>query len=185
MLQMIQAASGGEEHSILLPALPEVIWSAIIIAIFFLVVLKFVYPKYRQLTEERADTIRTGLEMADKAKREIAEADSKAQREIQAAHEEAAQIREDAHANASRIIAKAKERAEQEAERISLNANRQVEANRQAAEISLKTEVGLLASELAEKIVGEQLTDRELSARVVDRFLDQLAVSSEKESVSN
>ena len=50
MLQMIQAASGGEEHSILLPALPEVIWSAIIIAIFFLVVLKFVYPKYRQLT---------------------------------------------------------------------------------------------------------------------------------------
>ena len=69
MLQMIQAASGGEEHSILLPALPEVIWSAIIIAIFFLVVLKFVYPKYRQLTEERADTIRTGLEMADKAKR--------------------------------------------------------------------------------------------------------------------
>ena len=136
MLQMIQAASGGEEHSILLPALPEVIWSAIIIAIFFLVVLKFVYPKYRQLTEERTDTIRTGLEMADKAKREIAEADSKAQREIQAAHEEAAQIREDAH-------------------------------------------------ELAEKIVGEQLTDRELSARVVDRFLDQLAVSSEKESVSN
>ena len=41
-------------------------------------------------------------------------------------------------------------------------------------EISLRTDVGLLASTLAERIVGEQLKDAELSARVIDRFLDGL-----------
>ena len=41
----------------------------------------------------------------------------------------------------------------------------------------------MLAADLAENIVGEQLTDRELSARVVERFLDQLEASCEKESV--
>ena len=34
--------------------------------------------------------------------------------------------------------------------------------------------MGLLASELAEKIIGEQLTDTALTSRVVDRFLDEL-----------
>ena len=47
-------------------------------------------------------------------------------------------------------------------------------ADKQAAEISLHTDVGLLASDLAERIVGEQLTDTALSARVIDRFLDEL-----------
>ena len=32
----------------------------------------------------------------------------------------------------------------------------------------------MLASSLAERIVGEQLRDTELSARVIDRFLDEL-----------
>ena len=32
----------------------------------------------------------------------------------------------------------------------------------------------LIAAELAEKIVGEQLKDEALSARVIDRFMDEL-----------
>ena len=53
-------------------------------------------------------------------------------------------------------------------------AERQIQAEKQAAQISLRTDVGLLASTLAERIVGEQLKDAELSARVIDRFLDGL-----------
>ncbi|MBF0943292.1 MAG: F0F1 ATP synthase subunit B, partial [Actinomyces sp.] len=45
---------------------------------------------------------------------------------------------------------------------------------RQAAQISLRSDVGLLASELAEKLVGEHLENTDLTARVVDRFLDEL-----------
>ncbi len=56
---------------------------------------------------------------------------------------------------------------------------RQILAEKQAAQISLRSEVGLLASELAEKIIGEQLTDTALTSRVVDRFLDELEADSE------
>ena len=38
----------------------------------------------------------------------------------------------------------------------------------QAAQISLRTDVGMLASTLAERIVGEQLSDTALSERVID-----------------
>ena len=50
----------------------------------------------------------------------------------------------------------------------------QILAERQAAQISLRSDVGLLASELAEKLVGEHLENTDLTARVVDRFLDEL-----------
>ena len=51
----------------------------------------------------------------------------------------------------------------------------------QAAQISLRSDVGMLATELAEKIVGEQLKDTALTARVVDRFLDDLEKESSAE----
>ena len=174
MLNMIQQAEAGE-HNILLPAIPELVWSAIIIAIFFFVILKYVYPKYKEITDQRATTIKDGLEKAEQAKQEIADANAQSELALRQAHEEAAQIRSAAQESAKRLVAAA--------ERIIAQAQRQVEANRQAAEISLKTEVGMLAAELAENIVGEQLTDRDLSARVIDRFLDQLETSCEKESV--
>lgn len=182
MLNMIQQAGAGE-HNILLPAIPELVWSAIIIAIIFFVILKYVYPKYKEITDQRATTIKDGLEKAAQAKQEIADANAQSELALRQAHEEAAQIRSEAQDSAQRIVAEAKAQATQEAERISAQAQRQVEANRQAAEISLKTEVGMLAAELAENIVGEQLADRDLSARVIDRFLDQLETSCEKESV--
>ena len=183
MFYMIQQADGAGEHNVLLPALPELIWSAIVILIFFFVILKFMYPKYKEITEKRATTIKDGLEKAAQAKKEIADANTQSEQALRHAHEEAAQIRSEAQESAKRIVAEAKTQASEEAERINAQAQRQVEANRQAAEISLKTEVGMLAAELAENIVGEQLTDRDLSARVIDRFLDQLETSCEKESV--
>ncbi|NCD16372.1 MAG: F0F1 ATP synthase subunit B, partial [Actinobacteria bacterium] len=60
-----------------------------------------------------------------------------------------------------------------EAERISANAARGIEAERQMAEISLRTEVGMLATELASRIVGETL-DPATQSRVIDRFLAEL-----------
>ena len=71
MLNMIQQAEAGE-HNILLPAIPELVWSAIIIAIFFFVILKYVYPKYKEITDQRATTIKEGLEKAEQAKQDIA-----------------------------------------------------------------------------------------------------------------
>ena len=49
-----------------------------------------------------------------------------------------------------------------------------IEAERAAAAVSLRSEVGTLATTLAGKIVGEALNDDERSARVVDRFFADL-----------
>ena len=58
------------------------------------------------------------------------------------------------------------------------SAQRQIEADRLAAEHSLRTEVGALATTLAGRIVEASVADSDVSRQVVDRFLDELEAST-------
>jgi F-type H+-transporting ATPase subunit b len=53
----------------------------------------------------------------------------------------------------------------------------QIEAERQAALVSLRAEVGTLALSLASGIIGETLSDDKRANAVVDRFLADLEES--------
>lgn len=87
---------------------------------------------------------------------------------------EAARIRDQAHAEAKAIIDQARSAAQEEAGKAIDAAQRQIQADKRAAQISLRGEVGILATTLAERIIGEQLKDTDLSSRVIDRFMNEL-----------
>jgi F-type H+-transporting ATPase subunit b len=67
-----------------------------------------------------------------------------------------------------------RERAQSEANRVTEQAQRQLEAERQQALTQLHREVGRLAVDLAGRVVGESLGDDDRQRRVVDRFLADL-----------
>jgi F-type H+-transporting ATPase subunit b len=73
-------------------------------------------------------------------------------------------------------------KAQEEAARITSQAQAAIEAERQQAVNSLRNEVGALATELASKIVGEALDDQVRQSRIVDRFLSDLEKSEIKRS---
>ncbi|MFL6155700.1 MAG: F0F1 ATP synthase subunit B [Marmoricola sp.] len=90
------------------------------------------------------------------------------------ARQEAARIREEAREQGAAIVAEMREQAQAEAARIVEHAHTQIEADRQTAVTTLRSEVGSLATELAGRIVGESLEDQARQSRVVERFLDEL-----------
>lgn len=169
------ASEGGEEGgNMLLPETSDLVWGTVAFLIIAVVLLRYALPRFTKVLDERTRRIEEGLELADKAKEDQTNAELKAARLVEDARRDAAKIREDAQAQAQEIVAAAREAAQGEAGKALDAAERQIQADKQAAQISLRTDVGLLASSLAEKIVGEQLKDTELSARVIDRFLDDL-----------
>lgn len=169
------ASEGGEESgNMLLPETSDLVWGTVAFVIIAVVLLRYALPRFTKVLDERTRRIEEGLELADKAKEDQTNAELKAARLVEDARRDAAKIREDAQAQAQEIVAAAREAAQGEAGKALDAAERQIQADKQAAQISLRTDVGLLASSLAEKIVGEQLKDTELSARVIDRFLDNL-----------
>ena len=168
-------SEGGEESgNMLLPETSDLVWGTVAFVIIAVVLLRYALPRFTKVLDERTRRIEEGLELADKAKEDQTNAELKAARLVEDARRDAAKIREDAQAQAQEIVAAAREAAQGEAGKALDAAERQIQADKQAAQISLRTDVGLLASSLAEKIVGEQLKDTELSARVIDRFLDDL-----------
>ena len=178
------ADSGAGDPSgmdVLIPPVYEIFWSAIILLLLWLV-LGWATPKIYGMLDDRRQKIDEGLEAADKAKQNAAVSERERQEMMRNAAEEAKQLRDDATSDAQRIVAQAREEASAEAARITENAQRQIAAERQAAQVLLRRDVGSLATDLAERIIGEQLKDTELSSRVIDRFMDDLESDLEKTS---
>lgn len=163
--------------NILLPASYDIVWSIIglipIVALFI-----YLLPKFTKILDERAEAIEGGIKAGEAARAEAEQLRAGFDEEKAAALHEFATIRDEANSEAKAIVSAAQSKAQSESERIVHNANRQIEAERQTAEISLRTDVGLLAVELASRIVGESLRDEELASRVIDRFITDIEAQS-------
>ena len=158
----------------LVPTWPELIIGTIVFVVVFGFLGRMLLPRITKTLAEREDAIQGGINRADEAQEEAQALLEQYRQQLADARQEASRIREEAQEQGAQIIAERRERAEAEARRITDSAQAQIEADRQQALISLRTEVGSLATQLASRIVGESLEDQARQSRMVDRFLDGL-----------
>ncbi len=171
------AEAEGTPPNPLLPAVYDIIWSAVIFVIILIAFWKVFLPKLYKMLDERSAAIEGNIAKADEAQAQAEAALQQYTAQLAGAREEAAEIRDAARADATKIVAKAKEDATEEAHRIAQAAQAQIEAERQSAAVSLRKEVGALAIDLASGVVGEQLSDDKKAGALVDRFLADLEAS--------
>ena len=166
---MTQAASGID---LFIPEVYDIVWSLIILVIVAVFFYKFFMPKFNAIFDERAAKIQGNIAKAEQARKDEAKAKYEAQ--LSTARVDAAKIRDDARAEASHIIADARSRAESDAAQITASAQRSIESQHQQAIVSLKGEVGALATALAGKILGAKLEDNDVQSSMIDSMIDDL-----------
>jgi F-type H+-transporting ATPase subunit b len=164
----------------LLPNLTELIVGLITFGIIFVVLWRVLIPRLNQTLAERTDKIEGGLQRAEEAQAEANATLAKYREQLAEARHEAARLREEAREQGAQIIAEMREQAQAEARRLVDAAHAQIEADRQQALQSLRTEVGGLAVDLASRVVGESLTDEARQRRTIERFLDELDQQAER-----
>ena len=157
-----------------LPAWGELIFGLIAIAILYYVVATRVVPRLEQIFAERTAAIEGGIKKAEIAQAEAAQALQQYRDELAEARAERARIIQHAAEEAAVIAAEIRQRAQDDATRITASATQQIQAERQQALVQLRAEVGTLAVDLASRIVGESLQDPARQSGVVDRFLAEL-----------
>jgi len=134
------------------------------------VTMKFIWPPLTKAIEERQKKIADGLAAADRARKELADADTRVADEIRKARGDAQAIVERAHGQASQIVDKAKADAVTEAQRQKAAAEAEIaNLSHQAREV-LRKQVGELAVKGAEKILR-----REIDGTRHRELLEQLA----------
>ena len=172
----ILIAAGGAPNP-LLPHSAEIVVDFIAFGLLYFVMLKKVVPMFEKAFKARTEAIQGGIERAEKAQAEAADALVQYKEQLSKAQSESQALREDARVQGAAIVEELRAKAQEEAARITAAAHASIEAERQQAVTSLRNEVGALAVELASKIVGEALDDQARQSRIVDRFLEDLEKS--------
>lgn len=181
MLTAIIALAAEEETpNPLLPAVYDIIWSALCFAIILVVFIWKFLPAIQKTLDARAEAIEGGIQKAEIAQAEAAAALEQYQAQLAEGRAEAAKIREQARLDGTKILNELKEQAQVEAARITANAQATIEAERQSALVSLRAEVGSLAIDLASGVIGQSLSDDKKASALVDQFLADLEESEKK-----
>ena len=171
------AAEEGESHNPLIPEWYDIIWSGVCFVVILFVFWKVALPKMQALLDQRAAAIEGNIAKADEAQRKAEAALEEYTAQLAEARKEAGEIREAAREDGKKIVTEAKDNAAAEAARLTAAAHSQIEAERQSALVSLRSEVGTLALDLAGGVIGETLSDDAKAQAVVDRFLADLEAS--------
>jgi F-type H+-transporting ATPase subunit b len=177
MNHLLLAAAAEADHNPLLPSLPDIIWSALCFIVLFVFFWKRILPAVQKNLDERSAAIEGGIKKAEIAQAEAAAALDKYTEQLSEARAEAAKIRDQARQDGTKILNELKEQASAEAARITVNAQATIEAERQSALVSLRSEVGSLAIDLASGVIGQSLSDDKNAANLVDQFLADLEKS--------
>jgi F-type H+-transporting ATPase subunit b len=173
-LVTLAAEEGETPPSPLLPAIYDIVWSAVCFVVILFIFWKVVLPRMKKLLDERSAAIEGNIAKADEAQRKAELALEQYTAQLADARREAGEIREAAREDGKKIVVEAKDAAAAEAARLTTAAHTQIEAERQTALVSLRSEVGTLALDLAGGVIGETLSDDAKAQAVVDRFLAEL-----------
>ncbi|MFT2018119.1 F0F1 ATP synthase subunit B [Streptomyces sp. 796.1] len=179
MNALVQMASEEAENP-LVPPIPELVIGLIAFAIVFLFLAKKLLPNINKVLEERRTAIEGGMEKAEATQAEAQQVLDDYRAQLADARHEAARLRQEAQEQGATLIAEMRAEGQRQREEIIAAGHAQIEADRKQAALSLRQDVGKLATELASKLVGEALEDNARQSRTIDRFLDGLEDSATK-----
>jgi len=160
--------------SLFLPTWPDIIWSAVVLAIIAFAFYRFIMPKFMDILDKRTAMIDGGIKQAEQVREAAQQTLAERHKMLEEAQVEAAKTRDQARAEGDAIIREARENATREAARIEATAQRNLESQRAIAETQLRAEVGHLATQLAGKIIGAALVNEATKTATIDRFIDEL-----------
>ncbi|MCW2609743.1 MAG: F-type H+-transporting ATPase subunit b [Actinomycetota bacterium] len=166
--------AAGEEPNPLIPHTAELVVGVIAFAILFFFLKKAVYPRFEQTFRDRQETIEGGIKRAQEAQAEAQRLLEQYKAQLAEARTEAAKIRDDARAEGTRIVEELRTEAHEQAQRIIQRGEETLAAERERLVVQLRAEIGDLAVELAERVIGEALADEARRAGTIDRFLSEL-----------
>jgi len=145
------------------------------VANFFvlLLILRFtLYKPVLRMLDERRQRIAEGLNAAERARHEAAEAEARIQAQLEEARREGQRLVAEAQEIANRIQAEAREEAAREREAALARARAEIELERDRAIAELRAAFADLTVTAAERVIGQAL-DRDAHRRVIEEVLAQ------------
>ena len=166
--------------SLITPDFGLLFWMTVIFAVVFFILAKFGFPVITGMVEKRSDRIEESLRKADEAEKAIAEMQERREQIISEAKAEEAKILRDAAATSDSIVAKAKDKAREEAEKVLEQTRIEIAAEKESALRDIRRLVAQLSVNVAEKVLRTDLAEDEKQGAYLDRLIDEVQRTQDK-----
>lgn len=152
-------------------------WQILILVLLVWLLNKFAWKPILNAVNEREEGIKKALEEADKARQEMAELNASNEKILKEARAEREKMLKDAREIKESLISEAKDEAKIQADKIITQAKTTIENEKQAAIVELKKQVAELSVGIAEKVIKEELSNKDKQIKLIDKMLDEAAIN--------
>jgi F-type H+-transporting ATPase subunit b len=147
------------------------IWQTIIFVGLIFLLKKFAWKPILDAVNEREEGIKNALLSAGNARKEMQNLQADNQRILQEARLERDAMLKDAREIKEKMIADSKNEAQAQGLKMIEQAKAAIESEKNAALAELKLQVSTLSIEIAEKLLKEELSNKESQVKLVEKML--------------
>ena len=163
--------------SLLTPEPGLLFWMTISFGIVVLILVRYGFPPILKSVDQRNNYIEESLKSAREAKEELAKVKETSELILADARKEQKVILKEATRLSEKIMIEARENAVMESDKILAKARTQINADKEEALKSIRSEVTKLSVALTEKILREKLSSEKEQMGMIDRLLDEIEIS--------
>lgn len=148
-------------------------WQAVLFIALILLLKKFAWKPILDSVNDREEGIKNALESAEKAKLEMQNLQADNLKLLKEAKEERESMLKDARDIKNKMIEDAKGEAQEQANKMISQAQAAIENEKKAAISELKNQVASLSLLIAEKVVREELSNKDKQIKLVETMLGE------------
>ena len=161
--------------SLITPDFGLIVWMTLIFGIVFFILSKFGFPIVTGMVDKRNQRIADSIKLAKEAEARMAGIVEEQKKLLDEARREQARILKETSAARDAMIAKATSDAKDEAAKILAKAAVDIEAEKESAMRDVRRQVAVLSVKVAEKVLGNELSEDKASGKLVDSLLDEMS----------
>ncbi|MEI9945678.1 MAG: F0F1 ATP synthase subunit B [Chitinophagaceae bacterium] len=163
--------------NLLTPEFGLLIWTLLAFLVVFFILGKFAWPAIVKGLKQREQSIADSLATAERVRAEMAQMKSENEALLAKAREERGQLLKEARETKDKIINEAKEQAKTEANKILMETQAAINAQKMAALTEVKNQVGKLVIEVSEKILRKELGNKEAQEAHIKGLVDEVKLN--------
>ncbi len=156
------------------PEIGLIFWMCVTFLIVLFLLRKFAWKPILKMIGEREDSITSSLVAAQKAREELANLKATSEEVMKAAHAEKDALLREARDIKDKIIAEAKNTAQEEGRKIINQAKESITSEKNAALRQLKEQVVSMAIDASSIILKHQLTDPKQQEALIEAYLNEV-----------
>ncbi|MEZ7498370.1 F0F1 ATP synthase subunit B [Flavobacterium sp. Arc3] len=153
------------------------VWQVLIFLGLIFLLKKFAWKPILDAVNEREDGIKNALLSAENARKEMQNLQADNQRILQEARLERDNMLKDAREIKEKMLADAKSEAQVQGLKMIEQAKAAIEGEKNAAMAELKLQVSTLSLNIAEKLLKDELSNKEAQTKLVEKMLGDVKLN--------